>query len=165
MADSLIWNNDWDSQSSQFQGNVGDSGATVGQMCSKTMKGKPSKAMGAKGKLGTVVLSKVETGGCSFMWRGCLYMVALLCSWPVVFYFSLAQESSASKTRRALSYKGGPSGEWEGLDVSRKGESRCFTYWQHSGYRFGDQMGYLPWGSLQLREEGTGAGEKQWESR
>lgn len=69
-AVSLIWNDDWDSQSSRFQEYVEDSGATVGQMCSKTMKGKTSKAMGAEGKLGIAVLSKLKAGGCSFMGKG-----------------------------------------------------------------------------------------------
>lgn len=46
---------------------------------------------------------------------------------------------------------------------SRKGQTTCFTYWRCSGYRFGDLIGHFPWESLQLREEGTGAGEKQWE--
>lgn len=101
----LVWNGDWDSQSSQFQENVGDSGATFGQMCSKTMKGKTSKAMGAEGKLGMAVLSKMKTGGCSFMGRGCLHMVAFY-ALGGHFYFSLAQESSASKTSRTLSSKG-----------------------------------------------------------
>lgn len=112
--------------------------------------------MGAKGKVGMVVLSKVKTEGCSFMGGASPYGgVSML----------LARRPQHLEQGEHRAAPGGPSGVGGRLAVSRKGESRCFTYWQHSGYRFGDQMGYLPWGSLQLREEGTGAGEKQWESR
>lgn len=112
MAFSLIRNNDWDSQSSQFQGNVGDSGATVGQMCSKTVKGKTSKAMGAKGKVGMVVLSKVKTKdafygrGVSIRWR----------------FYASGQETSASRTRRAPSCTGRPLGS--GRKIGREQEGR-----------------------------------------